>query len=152
MVEGAHDFVCVEVERVRIGGVYGRCGERVHDMERWLEGICEVVGVGRWVLFGDWNLHHRAWSLDGRSGRSGRVLKGWMAERGARLVKGRGNTFKQSREGVRVTSRIDFAVVGVGAELGPMETEWGLSDHLAISGVVQVDVSEGVIDERKAVN
>ena len=46
LVECAHRFVCVKVEGVRIGGVYGRCGERVHDMERWLEGIHEVVGVG----------------------------------------------------------------------------------------------------------
>ena len=34
LVECAHRFVCVEIGGVRIGGVYGRCGERVHDMER----------------------------------------------------------------------------------------------------------------------
>ena len=32
LVECAHRFVCVEIGGVRIGGVYGRCGERVHDM------------------------------------------------------------------------------------------------------------------------
>ena len=53
LVECAHWFVCVEVGGVQIGGVYGRCGERVHDMGRWLEGIWEVVGVGRWILLGD---------------------------------------------------------------------------------------------------
>ena len=76
LVECAHQFVCVEIGGVRVGGSYGRCGEQVHDMERWLEGIREVVGVGRWVLLGDWNAHHPAWSLDGRSGPSGRVLHG----------------------------------------------------------------------------
>ena len=58
-----------------MGGVYGRCRECVHDMERWLDGIQEVVGVGCWVLVGDWNAHHYAWSLDDRGGPSGRVLR-----------------------------------------------------------------------------
>ena len=58
---------------------------------------------------------------------------------------------ERSREGVRVTSRIDFAVVGEGAELGPLETEWELSDHSAIGGVVQVDATEGAVDEREVV-
>ena len=44
LVECALRFVCVEIGGMRIGGVYGRCGERLHDMERWLEGIQEVVG------------------------------------------------------------------------------------------------------------
>ena len=88
-------------------------------MERWLEGIREVVGVGRWVLLGDWNAHHPAWSLDGKSGPSGRVLRSWMQERGAELVAGRGHTFERTREGVRVASRIDFAVVGEGLTLVP---------------------------------
>ena len=89
-------------------------------MERWLEGIREVVGVGRWVLLGDWNAHHPAWSLDGKSGPSGRVLRSWMQERGASLVKGDGNTFELSRRGVTVASRIDFAVQGGGAHLGSL--------------------------------
>ena len=82
-------------------------------MERWLEGIREVVGVGGWVLIGDWNAHHRSWSLDGRSGPSGRVLRRWMEEWGARLVKGKENTFEWSREGVRVASRIYLQWLGV---------------------------------------
>ena len=53
LVECANRFVCLEIEGVQIGGVYGHYGERVYDMERWLEGICEVVGVGHWVLLGD---------------------------------------------------------------------------------------------------
>ena len=36
LVECAHQFVCVGVEGLQIGGVYGQCGERVHDMEKWL--------------------------------------------------------------------------------------------------------------------
>ena len=120
LVECAHRFVCIEVGGVRIRGVYGRCGERVHDMERWLEGIREVVGVGRWILLGDWNAHHTVWSLDGKSGPSGRVLERWMQERGARLVKGEGSTFERPREGVKVASRIDFAVAGVGPVLVPL--------------------------------
>ena len=36
LVECVHRFVCIEVGGVRVGCVYGRCGERVHDMERWL--------------------------------------------------------------------------------------------------------------------
>ena len=123
LVECAHTFVCLEMWGVRVGGVYGRCGERVHDMERWLEGIRDVVGVGRWVLIGDWNAHHPTWSLDGTTGPSGRVLWGWMQERGVRLVKGEGNTFERSRSGERVASRIEFAVVGGGAHLDSLEME-----------------------------
>ena len=33
-----------------------------------------------------------------------------------------------------------------GACFGPLETECGLSDHLAISGVVQVDALVGGVD------
>ena len=152
LVERVHRFVCVEVEGVRVGGVYGHCGKRVHDMERWLEGIQEVVRVGRWVLLRDWNVHHRVWSLDRSSGPSGRVLKGWMEERGARLVKRDESTFEHTRGGERVTSQIDFAVEGGGARLGPLETVWGLSDHSTIGGVVQVDALEGVVDTREAVD
>ena len=152
LVECAHRFVCVEIGGVRVGGVYGRCGERVHDMERWLEGIREVVGVGRWVLLRDWNAHHPAWSLDGKGSPSGRVLRSWMQERGVRLGKGEGNTFELSRGGELVASRIDFAVEGGGARLGALETEWGLSDHSAITGVVRVDVLEGLVDYREAVD
>ena len=126
LVECAHRFICVEVGGVRIGGVYGRCGERVHDMERWLEGIRKVVGVGRWVLLRDWNAHHHAWSLYEKGGPNGGVLKRWMEERGARLVKGDGNTFERTRGGEVVVSLIDFAVEGGGARLGPLIVEWGL--------------------------
>ena len=40
-----------------------------------------------------------------------------------RLVKGEGNMFERSRGGVTVASRIDFAVEGGGASLGPLEGE-----------------------------
>ena len=103
-------------------------------MEQWLEGIREMVGVGSRVLLGNSNAHYRAWSLDGRSGPSGRVLRRWIEERGARLVKGEGNTFERTCECERVASRIDFALEGDGARLGPLETVWGLSDYLAIGG------------------
>ena len=53
LVESAHRFVCVEIGGVRCGGMYENCGECVHDMERWLKGIREVVGTGRWVLLKD---------------------------------------------------------------------------------------------------
>lgn len=53
LVECAFRFVCVEIGGVRVGVVYGKCSERVHDMERWLEGIREVVAGGKWVLLGD---------------------------------------------------------------------------------------------------
>ena len=121
-------------------------------MERWLNSIREVVGVGRWVLFGDWNVHHRAWSLDGKIGPSGRVLQCWMQERGADLVMGRENTFERTRAGVRVACRIDFAVVGGGARLGPLRLEWGLSNHSAIGGVVRVDSLVSVVDVREAID
>ena len=75
-----------------------------------------------------------------------------MQERGARLVKGEGHTFEPSREGERVASRIDFTVEGGGARLGALETEWGLSDHSAIGGVVRVDDLGGVVDCREAVD
>ena len=46
-----------------------------------------------------------------------------MEERGARLVKGEGNTFECSGRGDKVASGIDFAVEGGGARLGPVEAE-----------------------------
>ena len=111
-----------------------------------------MVGAGRWVLLGDWNAHHRAWSLDGKGGANGGVLKRWMEERGARLVKGDENTFERTRGGESVVSRIDFAVEGGGVHLGPLTTEWGLSDHSAIGGVVQVDALKGVADTREGID
>ena len=152
LMECAYRFVCVEVGGVRLGGVYRHCGESVHGMEQWLEGIREVVGGRRWVLLGDWNAHHRAWSLDGRSGPSGRVLKRWMEDRGTRLGKGEGNTFEYTHGGGTVASRIDFVVEGGGAHLGPLEVVWGLSDHSAISRVVQVAELVGVVHVREAVD
>ena len=38
------------------------------------------------------------------------------------MVKGEGNMFERTREGVTVASRIDFAVEEGGAHLGPLET------------------------------
>ena len=152
MVECAHRFMCVEIGSVRIGGVYRRCGERVHDMERWLEAMQEVVGVGRWVLLRDWNAHHRVWSLDGRSGPNGTVLNRWMEERGARLVKGEGNTFECTRGGKEVASWIDFAVEGCRASLGSLKGDWGLSDHSMLGGVVRVNSLIEVVDTREVVD
>ena len=63
-----------------------------------------------------------------------------------RLVVGEGNTFERMPDGETVASRIDFAVEDGGASLGPLETEWGLSDHSAISGVVEVGALEGLVD------
>ena len=75
-----------------------------------------------------------------------------MQERGAELVAGREHTFERTREGVRVASRIDFAVVGGGAHLGPLKTGWGLSDNSAIGGMVRVVALAGVADVREAVD
>lgn len=77
---------------------------------------------------------------------SGRVLKGWMDERGVRLVVGDGNTFECTQDGATVASRIDFTVKGRGACFGPLDVVWGLSNHPAIGGVV------GVVDVREAVD
>ena len=75
-----------------------------------------------------------------------------MQERGEYLVIGRENTFERTRVGARVAFRIDFAVVGGGAHLGPLKSEWGLSDHSAIGGVVRVDSLIDVAGEREAVD
>ena len=79
-------------------------------------------------------------------------MQSWMEERGARLVKGEGNTFERTHEGVTVASWIDFAVEGGGAQLGPLESVWGLSDHSASGVVVRMDALEGVVDSREAVD
>lgn len=71
----ANRFVCVELRGVRFGGVYGKFGNSVHGMARWLETIHSNVGNGGWVLIGNWNTHHTQWSLDGRSNPVGRVLE-----------------------------------------------------------------------------
>ena len=51
-----------------------------------------------------------------------------------------------------MASRIDFAVEGGGARLGPLETVWGLLDHSTIGGVVQVDALESVVDTRETID
>ena len=53
LVECMYRFVCVEIGGVRIGGVYGKCGQRIYHMEQWLECVREVVGAGKRVLFED---------------------------------------------------------------------------------------------------
>ena len=58
LVSCANRFVCVELGGVRFGGVYSKCGSRVHEITRWLEAIRGCVGGWRWVLIGDWNAHH----------------------------------------------------------------------------------------------
>ena len=40
-------FVCMEIVGVRIGGVYSKCGARVHEMLLWLSRVQAVVGNGR---------------------------------------------------------------------------------------------------------
>ena len=68
------------------------------------------------------------------------------------MVKGDGNTFEHTCGGGMVASRIDFVVEGGGAHLGPLEVVWGLSDHSAIGGVVQVTGLKGVVDTREVVD
>lgn len=34
LLESALRFVCMEISGVRIGGVYAKCGEGVHDIQR----------------------------------------------------------------------------------------------------------------------
>ena len=145
-------FVCVELGGVRFGGVSSKCGASVHKMSRWLEGIQGSIGNGRWILIGDWNAHHTRWSLDGRSDPVGRVLEDWRQGRGARLLRGREHTFERRRDGGVVVSRIDFALAGVGVELGGLSAGWGLSDHLAIGCVVAVDDLVDVVGHRDAVD
>ena len=65
---------------------------------------------GDWVLLGDWNAHRHTWSLDGKSGPGGRVLPGWVLERGAEVHFGEGGTFERRRGREVVQSRIDFVV------------------------------------------
>ena len=111
-------FVCVELGGVRFGGVYSKCGSRVHELSRWLDMIRGYVSGARWILIGDWNAHHESWSLDGRSDSVGRVLKEWRQLQGARLLRGREHTFERRRGGGVVVSRIDFALVGAGLSVG----------------------------------
>lgn len=89
-------FVCVELGVVRIGGVYSKCGARVHKMVHWLDSLHASIGSGRWVLMGDCNAHHVGWSLDERSDPAGQVLEAcqWWNARGARLVVGRTHTLR----------------------------------------------------------
>ena len=75
-----------------------------------------------------------------------------MKERGARLVLGEWNMLEHTRGVESVASRINFAVEGGGARLGPLEMVWSLSDHSAIGGVVQVDALEAVADMREAID
>ena len=53
LLECTNRFVCVELGGVKIGGVYSKCGVRVHEMMQWLDGIQALIRNGRWVLIGD---------------------------------------------------------------------------------------------------
>ena len=152
LVECANRFVCVELEGVRVGGVYSKSGARVHEMMQWLGGIQASIGTGRWVLIGDWNAHHMRWSLDGRGDSIGRVLYNWMVARGARLVRGMEHTFERRRGNGVVVSRIDFAIAGGGREPGSLVTSWGLSNHSAIGCMMAVEGFEEVVGYRDAVD
>lgn len=44
MRENSFRYVYAEIGRVRIGEVYWKCVDRVQDIERWIDGIQEVVG------------------------------------------------------------------------------------------------------------
>ena len=148
----ANRFVCVELGGVRFGGVYSKCGSRVHEMSSWLEEILRGMGDRRWILVGDWNAHHTSWSLDGKSDPVGRVLEEWRQERGARLLRGRGHTFERRRGGDVVVSRIDFALAGGGVERGGLSAGWGLSDHSVVGCVGAVDDLVDVVGHRDAVD
>ena len=145
-------FICVELGGVKIGGVYSKCGSRVHELSRWLDMIRGYVSGGRYVLIGDWNAHHASWSLDGRSDSVGRVLEEWRQLQGARLLRGQEHTFERRRGGGVMVSRIDFALVGGGVERGGLSAGWGLSDHSAIGCVVAVDDLVDVVGYRDAVD
>ena len=45
-------FVCVSIGGIRVGGVYGKCGEGVHGMKRWLDSIGGSLGAAGWMLVG----------------------------------------------------------------------------------------------------
>ena len=107
-------FVCVKIVGVHIGGVYSKCGARVHEMLHCLGQVQALVGNGRWLLIGDWNAHHEEWSLDGRSDSVGKMLKEWQTSRGARVLTGRSHTFERRQGNGVVVSRIDFALAGGG--------------------------------------
>ena len=51
-----------------------------------------------------------------------------------------------------MASRFDFVMKGDGAHVGPLVTEWGLSDHSAIGSVVQVDALVRVVDSCEMVD
>ena len=68
------------------------------------------ISEGNWLLLGDWNACHHTWSLDGMSGPEGRVLAGWVLERGAEVHFGEEGTFEWRRGRDMVRSRINFAV------------------------------------------
>ena len=144
--------MCVELEGVKVGGVYSKCRARVHEMMQWLDGIQASIGTGRWVLIGDWNVHHVRWSLDRRGDSIVRVLDEWRVARGARLVRGREHTFERGRGNEVVVSRIDFAIAGGGREPGSLVTGWGPLDHSAIGCMVAVEGFEEVVRYQDAVD
>lgn len=152
LVECANRFVYMELGGVRIGGVYSKCGARVHETIQWLDGIQASIGNGRWVLIADWNAHHVSWFLDGNSDRVGRVLEEWRSTRGARLVRGRKHTFERRCGNRVVMSRIDVAIAGRGMEPSSLTLGFGLSVYSAIGCVVAVDDLEDVVGYRHAVD
>ena len=82
--------VVLELGGVLVGGVYGKCGHTVHTASQWLRSIRKVVDGRRWVLLGDWNAHHRSWSLEGKEDSVGRVLAEWVEGMGAEVKFGGG--------------------------------------------------------------
>ena len=134
------------------GGLYSKCGARVHEMLHWLDRVQALVGNGRWLLIADWNAHHEEWSLDRRSDPVGKVLEEWRKSRRARILRSRSHTFERQRGDGVVVSRIDFALAGGGAECWGISSGWGLSHHSAIGCVVTVNDMEVVEGCRDAVD
>ena len=108
----------MEIGGVCIGGVYSKCGARVHEMLHWLGRIQELVGNGRWLLIGNWNAHHGEWSLDARSDSVKKVLEEVRSSRGASILRSRSHILERRKGDGVVVSRIDFAIAGGRVERG----------------------------------
>ena len=151
LVVATMQAVVVAVGGYRIGGIYEKCSVGVHAIQDYVGLLTGWIGGGDWVLLGIWNAHHHTWSLDGRSGPSGRVLAEWVQERGAEIHFGEGGMFERRRRGGVVQSRIDLVVSLPDSRWTGENDDWLLSDHASINESLVVG-KVGRVDEREVID
>ena len=144
-------IILQEKQKKKIGGVY--VNGRWHG-EKWKECLEKLeMEMGReGSILVDGNAHSHYWNAKREEDARGKTMVEWIVGRGCTLREGDcGPMWKRTREGRRESSRIDFVSFKGSTEWSPISTTKLLSDHWAIHGEWEVDLTKKV-EERVAVD